>query len=181
MKNIKKFLPVLMAVSVLFGCSDPDAEVKQAMNEIRAKQGTKIKPIPSFYQKRTVTYDMSAERNPFWSYPLYIKMRDYVPKKIKVDLTRPLQPLEHFSLDSLLFSGVLSKGGKLDAMIQTPDGDVAVARVGDYIGQNHGLIKTIDKEAVMVVEAVKDSSGDFIERPRTMYPVQPKTPDRTAP
>lgn len=181
MNNVKKILPVLLIASMFAGCADPEAEVRQSMNQIMSKEGVKIKPIPSFYQKRMVTYDGSAERNPFWSYPLYIKMRDYVPKAITIDVNRKTQPLELFSLETLQFSGVLSKGGKMDAMIQTPEGDVAVARVGDYIGQNHGRIKTIEKEALKIVEAVADGNGGFVERPRTLYPVQAKLPDRAAP
>lgn len=165
----------------LVGCNDPHDDVQAAMAGIKTQPAPKIPPIPAFYEKRVVLYDVGGLRSPFISMPTFLKSKTYTPKYIFVDLNRKPQPLEFFSLESLLFSGVLSKGGKLDAMIQTPEGDVAVARIGDYIGQNHGKIISITKDSMTVLEAISDGEDKWLESYKTLNVVSPDLPIKKSP
>lgn len=159
----KTFLAAALLSVLVTGCADPEAEVDQAMNAAKAVIPPKIEPIPSFYEKRVALYEVANLRTPFISHEVYSRVKNYVPKRIVINEHRTKQPLEQFALESLLFSGVLSKGAKLDAMIQTPDGDMKVVRVGNYMGQNHGRVKEITKESMTVVEAIEDGSDGYVE------------------
>lgn len=177
----KNLLSITLLAALLAGCSDPEQEVQQFMQAAKNKPMPQIDPIPSFYEKRVATYEGFGGRTPFMAQDVYDRIRSYVPKPIKIDPHRKKQVLEQFPLELLQFNGVLSKGAKLDAMIQTPDGDMAIVRVGDYMGQNHGRIKSIGKESLIVVEAIEDGAGGHIESIKTLFPVLPDTSNRSKP
>lgn len=80
------------------------------------------------------------------------------------DLTRPKEPLEAFSLETLKMVGVLAKKGLMHAVIKTPENAIYHVRVGNYAGQNFGRITQISDTEVMLREIVQDSAGDWSER-----------------
>ena len=84
------------------------------------------------------------------------------------DLTRPKEPLEAFSLETLKMVGVLSRKGVIHAVIKTPDNAIYHVKKGNYVGQNFGLITQIGDSEVSLREIVQDSAGDWSERTSTL-------------
>lgn len=84
------------------------------------------------------------------------------------DLTRPKEPLEAFSLETLKMVGVLSQKGVIQAVIKTPDNAIYHVKKGNYMGQNFGLITRITDSEVTLRETVQDSAGDWSERTSTL-------------
>lgn len=84
------------------------------------------------------------------------------------DLTRPKEPLEAFSLETLKMVGVLSKQSVIHAVIKTPDNAIYHVKKGNYVGQNFGLITQISDTEVGLREIVQDSAGDWSERTSTL-------------
>ena len=63
-----------------------------------------------------------------------------------LDIARVKEPLEQYELSQLVFRGVVtSPEGQRYALVQRPDGSVANAEVGDYLGLNDGRIVEITR------------------------------------
>ena len=82
---------------------------------------------------------------------------------LKPDLERRRDPLESYPLDTLKMVGTLEKPGLSYALLQV-DKAVFEVKVGNYIGQNFGMITSITDIAVHLKEIVQDASGDWVER-----------------
>ena len=78
-------------------------------------------------------------------------------------MERRREPLEAFPLDALKMVGTLRKTGLGYALIQV-DKTVYQAKVGNYIGQNFGMITRVSDTAVELKEIVQDASGEWTER-----------------
>ena len=89
----------------------------------------------------------------------------YHPDAITVNTKRTLEYLESFPLSGLKMTGVVGNGKAWLALIQTPDGDIVMAKVGDYIGENFGRITQISKSSIVVKQAVK---VDDVYLPKTV-------------
>ncbi len=63
--------------------------------------------------------------------------------------------------------GTLEKPGLSYALLQV-DKSVFQAKVGNYVGQNLGMITNITDVAVELKEIVQDASGDWVERKATL-------------
>jgi type IV pilus assembly protein PilP len=79
------------------------------------------------------------------------------------DLDRRREPLESYPLDTLKMVGTLQKDGLSYALVQF-DKTVFQAKVGNYVGQNFGMITKINETEVDIKEIVQDASGDWVER-----------------
>ena len=61
------------------------------------------------------------------------------------DLNRPREPLESYPLESLTYVGVMTRG-KVSYAIIAADASLYQVRVGNYMGQNFGVITKISEE-----------------------------------
>jgi type IV pilus assembly protein PilP len=52
--------------------------------------------------------------------------------------------------------------------VKSPDNNLFRVKVGNYIGQNFGLITEISESTIKLKELVQDSGGDWTERVSTM-------------
>jgi type IV pilus assembly protein PilP len=154
-----------MFVLGLSGCGGGSTEDLQTFVAETGKdmQG-KIEPLPEVKVYEPFTYNAFDLPDPF------------KPRKLSTgggggmqpDLTRPKEPLEAFSLETLKMVGMLSKQGVVHAVIKTPDNAIYHVRKGNYIGQNFGLITQISDSEVSLREIVQDSAGDWSERLSTL-------------
>jgi len=74
--------------------------------------------------------------------------------------SRRREPLEAYSLESIQMDGIIEFGGKLSALVRTPDGVFSV-KVGNYIGLNEGEVVSINSEehVVEIRERVRNAIG----------------------
>lgn len=85
-------------------------------------------------------------------------------KLVSVDIHRPKQPLEQYSLAQLRYAGVLEQGGRLMALVKSSDGVVHRVEVGQYLGQNHGKVVSVGREQIVVSEAMPQADGRHYEQ-----------------
>ena len=76
---------------------------------------------------------------------------------------RRKDPLEAYSLDAMKMVGTLQKPGLNFALLQV-DKVVFQVKVGNYIGQNEGMITNITDTEVELTEKVQDATGEWVER-----------------
>jgi type IV pilus assembly protein PilP len=160
-----KRLASIAIILGLAGCGGSGMEDLQAFvaESGRDMQG-KIEPLPEVKVYEPFTYNAFDLPDPF------------KPRKLSTgggggmqpDLTRPKEPLESFSLETLKMVGVLSRKGVIHAVIKTPDNAIYHVRKGNYVGQNFGLVTQISESEVTLREIVQDSAGDWSERISTL-------------
>ena len=85
-------------------------------------------------------------------------------------MQRPKEALEAFPLENLKFVGYLEQNKKGMALFAAPDRNVYQIKVGNYMGQNFGVVTSISKDEVSIKEMVQDGTGSYVERLVTINP-----------
>ncbi len=82
------------------------------------------------------------------------------------DLTRPKEALEEYPLDALAMVGTIEKGKVIWGVIRvsSASGEMHRVKVGNHMGRNFGMITNITEDKIVLVELVRSSLGDWIER-----------------
>ncbi|HEX7270540.1 MAG TPA: pilus assembly protein PilP [Casimicrobiaceae bacterium] len=121
----------------------------------------KLDPLPQIKPYEPFTYNAFDLPDPF-------KPRKIEPVKsggsLAPDLNRRKEPLEAFPLESLQMVGTLQRGRTTFALVRTTDKDIYQVRVGNYLGQNFGVVIGISDNEIRLKELVQDGSGDWTER-----------------
>jgi type IV pilus assembly protein PilP len=160
-----KRLASLGIVLALTACGDGGMDdLRSFVDEAGKDMQGKIEPLPEVKAYEPFTYNAFDLPDPF------------KPRKLSTgggggmqpDLTRPKEPLEAFSLETLKMVGAMSQKGAVHAVIKTPDNAIYHVKKGNYAGQNFGLITQISDSEVTLREIVQDSAGDWAERTSTL-------------
>ncbi len=162
---MKRLATLIATLSILSGCGGGDMEdLRTFVAETGRDMQGKVDPLPEIKPYEAFSYAAFDLPDPF------------KPRKLSTggggglqpDLTRPKEPLEAYSLETLKMVGALSKKGVLHAVIRTPDNSIYHIRKGNYMGQNFGLVTQIGDSEVALREIVQDSAGDWSERTSTL-------------
>ena len=160
-----KRLAIALIVTGLSGCGSGDMDdLHRFVAETGKDMQGKIEPLPEVKPYEPFSYNAFDLPDPFKPR----KLSTGGGGGIQPDLTRPKEPLEAFSLETLKMVGVLSQKGVIQAVIKTPDNAVYHVKKGNYMGQNFGLITQITDSEVTLREIVQDSAGDWSERTSTL-------------
>lgn len=88
-----------------------------------------------------------------------------MPSHWQAELERERQPLETHALRDLFLTGTLRQGLNWFALVRV-GGIVHTLRVGDYVGPDLGLVRSVDEEGLDLREIVRDPSGQWVELSR---------------
>lgn len=161
--SLATVLMMFVAVMSLSSCGsnegdDIDHFIAESGKDVRGR----VEPIPEV--KPYIPFDFNKDgeiHDPFKPR----KAESAKSNVVQPDSKRPKEPLEAFPLESLKYVGVLYKPKLKFALILPPDGVVQEVKIGNYLGQNFGLVTDITENAVMLKEIVQDEvSGDWVER-----------------
>ncbi len=158
-------LLALLAGFGLAGCGGDMDDLDQYINEIKARPGGRIEPLPEITPYEVFTYvaDREKFRSPF--VPDSPQAAAGVPgSDMRPDPDRSREFLEQFPLDTLRMVGTLALGETNYGLIQTSDGLIHRVVSGNYIGQNDGRIVNVDESAIQLVEIISDGIGGYLER-----------------
>lgn len=150
----------------LSGCGDGGVEdVSQWMKEVREQTKIAIKPLSEPKKFAPFTYDAKGREDPYSPNKLAIALAKLKKDSgsIHPDLDRRREALESYPLDNLRMVGTLAKPGLTYALLQA-DKSVFQVKVGNYIGQNLGMVIKITDTEVEIKEIVQDASGEWVER-----------------
>jgi type IV pilus assembly protein PilP len=158
-------IAVATAVLAVAGCSDDTKQLRAQIEEIKARPGGRIEPLPEVKPYETFAYPSADQRSPFEpGVPASLTG----PNAIRPDQSRPREFLEQFSLDTLRMVGTLRLDGRNFGLVQTRDGLVHRVLPGNHVGQNDGRITAIEEGKISLIEIVPDGMGGFIERPAAL-------------
>lgn len=159
-------LPALAAACLtLSGCSGDMDDLDAYINEIKARPGGRIEPLPEITPYEVFTYvaDTEGYRSPF--VPDTPQVAAGGPgSTTRPDRDRSREFLEQFPLDTLQMVGTLELADTTYGLVQTKDGLIHRVVPGNYMGQNDGRIVAITDSEIKVVEIISDGIGGYLER-----------------
>lgn len=144
----------------------------------------KVEALPEVKPYEPFTYNAFDLSDPF-------KPRKLEPGKgkeggLQPDMTRRKEPLEMFPLENLKMVGFLQKENMNYALVVTPERDLHQVKVGNYLGQNFGIIsdiviRSISDAEIRLTELVQDSSGNWTERQTSMVLIGDEAEQKPSP
>lgn len=156
---------VLFSAFLLTGCQKEKDDLEVYVKEVKARQKSDIPPIPVMKPYESFDYSASEYRDPFT--PSITEEPKLSPTPddsgISPDKNRRKEPLEQYALSDLQFVGTINKDYEW-GLIRTPEGIIHRVRIGNYIGQNDGLITSLDESSISLREIIPDKQRGFIER-----------------
>lgn len=150
------------------GSSHSDLREFVAQTQEQSLKISKIEPLPDIKPYETYLYKPESRRDPFTP----SNAADTVPTDtatggIRPDPNRRREALESYPLDSLRMVGTMQHDNVNWAIVQVindPDGGIHRVSTGNYIGQNHGRVISINEEKIDLIEIVPNGLGGWRER-----------------
>jgi type IV pilus assembly protein PilP len=157
-------LPTVLAGLCLTGCSRDMDDLDRYINDVKARPGGRIAPLPEITPYEVFTYvaDTEGLRSPF--VPDSPQAAAGPSGGARPDLQRSREFLEQFPLDTLNMVGTLAIGNATYGLLQTRDGLIHRVTPGNYIGQNDGRVTAVTESEIQVVEIISDGIGGYLER-----------------
>jgi type IV pilus assembly protein PilP len=161
--SLKHGLVLVIALG-LAACGGDMDDLDRYINEIKARPGGRIDPLPEITPYEVFTYVADAEglRSPF--VPDTPQTAGSAAGGARPDPDRSREYLEGFPLDTLSMVGTLYIGETMYGLVQTADGLIHRVVPGNYMGQNDGRITDISESEIELVEIISDGIGGYIER-----------------
>jgi len=159
---------VALLAGALSACGGSNTEdLRSYVDTVKSQQHARIEPLPEFAPYETHLYEATGQRDPFTP-PVYSAPKSEVAQAsgngVSPDFNRPREPLESEPLDSLRMVGTLERNGNSWALVRMSDSTIHRVKPGNYLGQNHGRIISINESEVEVTEIVPDGLGGWMER-----------------
>ncbi|MCG2608039.1 pilus assembly protein PilP [Acinetobacter sp. SM34] len=172
--KMQKISLSLMLGLMLVGCDSRIDAVNEQMANIRNQPPLAIEPAPVFPPVPTFNYAAHQLKSPFLPSSLAAELKIMSGKRVYPNLSRQLQPLESYAIESLNMKGSMrSQSGQILALIQTPDGEIERIQRGSYMGMNHGRVVNITPTQIDLVEIIPDGREGYVERPRSLVLLGP--------
>lgn len=164
MRNVR--LALLTTISLLLtGCDQNMTDLYNFVNSEKQKKQGHVEPIPEFKTYQSFAYDATNLRSPF-----LMTQEDERSKtnSLHPDRSRQKEALEFFELDSMRMVGVIEQDTDRWGLIRDAEGTIHRIKPGNYAGTNYGKIKRISDTEIQLTELIRDSIGNWIQRPATL-------------
>ena len=156
----------------LVGCGNRLADLQQYANQVKARKGGHIEPIPQLKPFETYTYNDQNARSPFTQQLTSLAKTNashgLSTSGLHPNFNRNREYLEQFPLDGLKMVGTLEVGSTLYGLIKDSDNILHRVQLGNHMGQNYGKIISITDSEIKLREIVPDGQGGWSERITTV-------------
>jgi type IV pilus assembly protein PilP len=170
-ERIGRGLAACLAGSLLLGlagCGDRLGDLQQYANEVKARTGGHIEPLPQIKPFETYTYADQDLRSPFMPQAQLLanatQLSGVSTTALHPDFNRNREYLEQFPLDGLKMVGTLTVNGTLFGLVKDSDNILHRVSIGNHMGQNYGKIVSITDSDIKLQEIVPDGQGGWSER-----------------
>jgi type IV pilus assembly protein PilP len=160
-----RWLAAAVAATALSACGGANDDLREYIDEIKARPGGRIEPLPQIQPAPTFVYEPGARRSPFVPDAPQRRINNDPNAVDGPDQDRAREFLEQFPLDTLKMVGTLADRRASFGLVQTSDGLVHRVSVGNHMGQNFGRIIAISDSEIQLVEIISDGLGGYLERP----------------
>ena len=163
-------MALAVLAAALAGCGGGDeAELRAWMDDTRKTMRPTTQPVPEPKQFSPYVYEGKTLIDPFDAQKMVLAVARQAQARasssaIKPDLDRRREVLEGYPIDQLKMVGTMRQQGNNAALIDG-GGQTFMVKVGNYMGQNFGLVTKISETEVELKEIVQDAAGEWVERP----------------
>ena len=164
------FAAITAAALVLAGCGTSDeTELRGWMTTVKQSTRVTTQPVPPPKEFTPFVYDSGGAVEPFDPQKILMAVARQQQARasasaVRPDLDRRREVLEGFPLDQIRMVGMMRQGGTNVALLET-NGSTHIVRVGNYLGQNFGVVTRITETELLLKEIVQDAAGEWVERP----------------
>jgi len=168
--NITRLMLPVAAAVLAAGCApSSETELRQWMAEVRQQVRPVTNPVAPPKEFAPYGYESGALIDPFDPQKVLtavVRQQQVraTASTIRPDLERRREALEAFPLDDIKMVGMMRRNNLNVALLQG-GGTTHMVRVGNYVGQNFGLVTRISESEVQIKEIVQDAAGEWVERP----------------
>lgn len=160
---MRRLIP-LIASMALAACSGSEHEdLRQWMQQASKDLKGRIPPLPEVKPYEPVPYDAANLLEPFKPGKIESDQKKGAGGGVQPDFNRRKEALESFPLESMNYVGIIVKARVPYAIVKA-DSALHQIRVGNYLGQNFGVITKISETEITLRELVPDPGGDWVER-----------------
>ncbi len=173
MKKIKIIVILSLAALIAACSSDGLSDLREFTESTHKNRKPRVDPIPEIKIFDKFSYIAAKLADPFARANLGRTAAVASSGKTdgpQPDLTRRKEALEDFPLDALAMVGTLQKGKIVWGVIRvaSASGEMHRVTIGNHMGRNFGMITEITDDKIKLVELVRTSLGDWIEREATI-------------
>lgn len=165
MKNKALFLlaGVLLTLS---GCKANQESLENYLIQVDNQTRREVAKLAPVVQFQIFPYTQHRQREPF-VLPQEALVNNQ--SSAKSDCWQPTPrarngALERFPLSALSLKGVMSSGGTVSALVQTPSGSVSKVKAGEFVGLNNGQIIRVSDTYLLIKETLPDGLGCWNQR-----------------
>ena len=158
---MRGFWWVVVALS-LAACSSDQEDIQAWMNEQAKTMRGSVQTLPELKPFPVVAYAGTQGDDPVRSARMEPERRASAGA-LRPDMDRRREPLESYPLESMQMVGILMQGRNTHALIKANNA-LHQVKVGNYMGQNFGVVTQITETEVTLRELVEDVYGDWVER-----------------
>ncbi|BFT28936.1 pilus assembly protein PilP [Alteromonas sp. D210916BOD_24] len=165
-----RYLLIVTALAMLTGCSPHLEDLHAYTQSVKARTTSHVEPYPEFKTHPPFSYSASALRSPF-AQPVTASAAVNKPRVencYQPDFQRPKAPLEAYGLDALTLTGNFEVNKIQWALLQSNDGVLHKAKVGDHIGLFYGTITQIRNDSIIIEQSLPDGAGCWQRKTTTM-------------
>jgi type IV pilus assembly protein PilP len=169
MKIPRLMLPIA-AAALAAGCAPSnETELRQWMAEVRQQVRPVTNPVAPPKEFAPFAYESGGMIDPFDPQKVVTAVARQqqvraTASTIRPDMERRREALEAFPLDQIKMVGTMRQNNVNVALLNS-GGATHMVRVGNYVGQNFGLVTRISEAEVQIKEIVQDAAGEWVERP----------------
>ena len=160
-----RWIALGLVAAGLSACGGANNDLRAYIDEVKARPGGRIDPLPPVEPAPTFVYEPGTRRSPFMPPEPQRRVSNDPNAVDGPDRNRPREHLENFPLDTLRMVGTLADRRASFGLVQSNDGLVHRVRVGDHMGQNFGRIVEISDSEIKLMEVISDGLGGYLERP----------------
>lgn len=161
---------LLLVPLLLAACGGENQELDEWMQSVRKEMRPIDTSIAEPKQYVPYLYQGNKEVQPFDTAKVTVALARLAERNkspLAPNLDRRREPLEAFPLDTITMVGLIDSPRLRQALLRA-NGVVYQVKVGNYVGQNFGMITQISETQVTLKEVVQDATGDWVERISTL-------------
>ncbi|MCF6254972.1 MAG: pilus assembly protein PilP [Gammaproteobacteria bacterium] len=157
---------LFLAVGLTACGGEENVDLQTYVSEVKARQKSRIPPLPKPQTFEVFTYNDGGLRDPF--VPTVEILAIESDDGLKPDMDRERDVLEQYAVGSLKMMGILEKNGRRWALVRASDGTLHRTKTGRHLGKNNGEIVSITESQLELKEIVPDGLGGWMERMTTL-------------
>jgi type IV pilus assembly protein PilP len=162
-------LLIITSVALLAACDGGEhRDLQQELQEMTKDMRGRVEPLPTVKPYEPYAYASFDIAEPFAPAKIKLDGKGERGQGANVDVAnfhqnRPKEPLEAYPLESLKMVGTMIRARDTHALVRADAGLFRI-RVGNYLGQNFGLVTKISDGEIVLKELIQDGTGDWTER-----------------